>query len=142
MAPRLPAVSAYWRYFSLCQMGLYFSHRAHPERQLVCATGESESEEVWEGEQGQGKLSASLAATHVCGIARCACPSCCSGTAAPPLSVLWSPQTLYEPPGACMRLPAGHRSRDFTDGLRRYESQRHTLKGFLAWLRRWARGAC
>jgi len=45
-----PAVSAYWRYFSLCQMGLYFSHRAHPERQLVCATGEPESDEVWEGE--------------------------------------------------------------------------------------------
>ncbi|PRW58379.1 hypothetical protein C2E21_2934 [Chlorella sorokiniana] len=73
-----PAVSAYWRYFSLCQMGLYFSHRAHPGRQLVCATGEPEGDEVWEG----------------------------------------------------------HRSRDFTDGLRRYESQRHTLKGFLAWLRR------
>lgn len=45
----LCAVSAYWRYFSLCQMGLYFSHRAHPERRLVCATGEPESDEVWEG---------------------------------------------------------------------------------------------
>ena len=50
--------------------------------------------------------------------------------------------TLYEQPGTRMPLPAGHRSRDFTDGLRRYESQRHTLKGFLAWLRRWARCAC
>lgn len=34
-------------------------------------------------------------------------------------------------------LPApGARSRDFTDALRRYESQRHTLAGFLSWLRR------
>jgi len=39
-------------------------------------------------------------------------------------------------PNAVTPPPAGRRSRDYTDGLRRYESQRHTLKGFLAWLRR------
>lgn len=32
--------------------------------------------------------------------------------------------------------PAGGRSRDFTDPLRSYESQRHTLPGILRWLRR------
>ena len=106
-----PAVSAYWRYFSLCQLGLYFSHRAHPERDLVCATGEPEAQAVWEG------ALPAAAARPTSGIA-----SHCTGCK----------QTLVCPAS----LAAGARSRDFTDALRRYESQRHTLAGFLAWLRR------
>lgn len=50
MATQLaPAVASYWRFFSLCQLGLYFSHRTDPVQALVCATGELESADVWQG---------------------------------------------------------------------------------------------
>lgn len=48
-SPTAAAVGAYWRYFALCQLGLYFGYRTHPEQRLVCATGEPEDEGVMKG---------------------------------------------------------------------------------------------
>ena len=58
------------------------------------------------------------------------------------LPLFLTPRPPFPQMMQCARLlaatppPTGRRSRDYTDGLRRYESQRHTLKGFLAWLRK------
>lgn len=49
--PSCLAVGAYWRYFSLCQLGMYFGALSHPDQELVCATGEPELERVREGVQ-------------------------------------------------------------------------------------------
>lgn len=113
-----PAVGSYWRYFALCTLGLHFGSFNHPSQDLVCATGEHEREGVLAGGRTPG----------------------CRGMhgrrwgknpPSRPDANSWLPWLLL--PTA---MHAGERSRDFTDPLRGYESQRVTLRGLWAWLKR------
>lgn len=60
-APPNSPVGAFWRHFTLCQLGLYFGALSHPEQELVCATGEPELDSVLKGGWAGGRVGASWA---------------------------------------------------------------------------------